>query len=37
MAGDGDVVYGRRRRPFVWLVTEMSCSTGAVDVSYGQR
>jgi len=36
-AGDGDVLYSRRRRCLVRLETEMSCMVGDGDVSYGRR
>jgi len=36
-AGDGDVLYSRRRRCLVWPETEMSRMAGDGDVSYGRR
>ena len=37
MAGDGDVLYGRRLRCLVWPETVMSRKAGDGDVSYGRR
>ena len=36
-AGDGGVLYGRRRRCLVWPETVMSRMAGDGDVSYGWR
>jgi len=37
MAGDGDVVYRRRRSGNVWADIVMSRIAGGGDVSYGRR
>jgi len=36
-AGDGDILYSRRRRCLVWPETEMTCTAWDGDVSYGRR
>ena len=37
LAGDWDVLYGRRRRCLIWPETEMSYMAGDGDVSHGRR